>query len=282
MNAASDTLEVAASATIGTQIRAEIIRLFSDSREILRGELVNAFVPFCPFYEPGKRALSIMSYRELEELKYFCDRHNSLIRLIDQGAWPHDDAKEMATRWRMAVYCHIMESDFPLLVIMNLLRLADDLDPTWAFFCRDKVDDSVKLDVEGNPKTLEKRHQKFEHLGRYSNAGALPDLLLRLWNSELRNAYAHSQYAITQSGNVAFSKYWTGATGQTAGLVQQHQTNIMHGELNTLHAAAVEYFASFFDEFAHCMHQYTQGKPVQTRIGKVRFDNESGNWIPAR
>jgi len=95
------------------QIESAMSEVFSAASKAEPSSLLAAFVPH--YHEP-LRWICFIPEAEVQELCEFVNLFKALDRLAT------DDPKSQ-TRFRLPIYCHVMEADFPPIVIWNLLRV---------------------------------------------------------------------------------------------------------------------------------------------------------------
>ncbi len=219
----------------------------------------------------------------MNELYCFRKGLDGLTRVIDQGAWPYEDGVETSMRFRLAVYCHIMEADFPYVVFLNLCRVAEGRDPCWTFFARNRADDSIKMNEKmGTPILLDTIDKKIKHLKRYELARStgLPEALGDLWHNDLRNAFSHSQYVLSTKGDVIYTKWFTGACAAQGTDVTTQEWRMNHESLKELSRAASAYFDAFRKGYAGAIEPYLKADRVSLSVGDVRLNQDTQEWEP--
>ncbi len=178
-----------------TRIEESIIELFGKAKILDRIILWRAIIPVDPaldkFTPEGKRATSYIPLYEWQELKSFVWDFEKLLKDAQSDS-------ESKARIMMIVYCHIFEADFPSAVIWNLLRALHGLPESWIFTRESK---------KGNVSVCEYPSQRIPEIKNLSDELSLNigDILHCLWNSNLRNAFSHSQYSICND-TILFTK----------------------------------------------------------------------------
>lgn len=146
----------------------------------------NALVPTDPSLTPPPLALGpsppvtlVPTHESLELIDfvgYFSNQITSSGQ-IDQNA----------IRVMLMVYCHIMESDFWPTLIWKQLRLLAGEQPSWHFTCIN------------SGKVCKYPRQKFAEISALALDVRQPigDIISRIWDGNLRNAFSHSGYYLT-------------------------------------------------------------------------------------
>lgn len=128
-------------------------------------------------------------YYEFEELTQFVKDFNAILFQTKEN----DQTRKL--RLMLVTYLQVIEADFPLTLIWNLLRLLHGDDPCWAFRIQGK---------DGKTKTLQYPREKLCELCELSNELELPigSILNRLYKKLLRNAIAHGEFAVRCDGQL--------------------------------------------------------------------------------
>ncbi|MBI2438168.1 MAG: hypothetical protein HYV36_05075 [Lentisphaerae bacterium] len=151
--------------------------------------------------DPDFPSLRIADYifYEFEELTQLVkDFENILFQTkenVRTGKLRETDAQARILRLMLVTYLQVVEADFPLTLMWNLLRLLHGEGPCWAFRIQGK---------DGKTKTLQYPRQKLCELCKLSNDLELPigGLLNCIYKNLLRNAIAHGQFAIRCDGQL--------------------------------------------------------------------------------
>ncbi len=138
---------------------------------------------------PNDPALDLASGTNVPFWEY--DEIIGFAEMIEDLIHQHEKSVPTEIRLRLMGYCHIMEADFPLAVIWNLLRITAGQQPSWNFASENK---------KQNIEVCEYPRQKIDAI--VSLAAQLKEpigkCLQRLWVPALRNAFSHSQYALME------------------------------------------------------------------------------------
>lgn len=264
-------------------------RIFAGSKAMASERFPEALIPYDLEIDPGKRSLTQWSYREMEELREYTDAFSRLARAVDAGGWPKDrpDKVEMSVRLKLSVYCHIMEGSFPYLVLLNLCRVAGHIDPCWRFLRRDS-NDNVELDKRSRPKIIRNIDEKIRYLHQCPLLSQydVTKLISQIWNSDMRNAFSHSEYCINPAGDIIYTKWLTGAAGMSEETIRSKHT--VHGEkyhaINEYYKSACSYYTAFLTSFRCAIKPYMESKYVDIWGQKIRYDtyDEGGRWVPVQ
>ena len=174
-----------------------------------------------------------------------------------------------------------MEAGLPYLILLNLCRVCDGLDADWLFWPRND-DDSLILDDKGKARPVSNVGEKIGCIKKYKLAQetGVTELLFKLWNNQLRNAFSHSQYAVHASGDFRFFSY-----GKTPGEEAKNDKTVRslfecvpYEEIKELCEEAVGYIDVFGEIYGSFMSPYKEMESVALGVGKVRYDKETRLW----
>jgi hypothetical protein len=173
------------------EIQVAFNELFSSTKIQNATLLAKALLPEDPALNEmvGARLVSTPQLFPQKEMQLFCKQLWDIFKNTrDNG---------LKIRIALCIYCHIMESDFMFICIWNLLRISHGLDPTWAMEFQTK---------KRGIKTCEYPQEKIQEIKRLSNQFvklkfSIGIVLERIWNSEVRNSFSHSNYALLPPEN---------------------------------------------------------------------------------
>jgi hypothetical protein len=129
----------------------------------------------------GKKQITFTPFWEIDELNAFIQLH-----LDHYNSVSNDNSR---ARICLVLYCHILEADFPMAIIYNLLRILGQEKPSWVFV---SLDDKQKEIVCQYPTGKIREIYRRSTTLKYS----IGELLCRLWKDTIRNSFMHSNYAI--------------------------------------------------------------------------------------
>jgi hypothetical protein len=193
-----------------------------------------------------------------------------------------DDIRRSSTRLKVMIYCHIMEADYPYLVLLNLLRILRGKSCCFTFYRRNE-DDEIQKDKHGKPQFCRKLYEKIGELSREDRAlntgigGMLSDLL----KGDLRNAFAHSQYTVESDGSFIVTRYFSGTTGETpqeAG--NKHEIFFSSDGISVLYEGAWTYLTNFIDCYKKLVAPFKDGGFHATELSRdpIRWDPARCTW----
>lgn len=266
-----------------SQLRNAIRSAFETCRETSADLFPNALIPINQTYDPSVPIVTEYFSREMNELSDFVRVLNKIVFLIDAGHWPLENDIEMSVRFRVLAYCHILEADFPYVLLLNLCRVDAGLDPCWGFFLRDDTD-AVKLDKKGLVRPLPTIQHRLDHLKRYKLADSthVVEMVEELWSNDIRNAFAHSQYIIDGTGELLATKWLTDMAGESGlcTISKQKQTAFPFDEIKELHARACDYMEEFVKAYHDYITPFKEAPVVELTCGRVRWNSQKSRWEP--
>jgi len=237
------------------EIKTAISEVFSESIGRDPEHLLGSFVPH--YFEPMRWICVVPEY-EVQEL---CDFVN-LYKTLDNVA---QGSAQAMTRFRLPIYCHIMEADFLPTVLWNLLGAIEGEAPRWPM---------TRTTRKGITEECVYPTQKFDELiercGRVRLG--LGDVLRELWVPHLRNAFSHSQYLVNTDGSVTRTRELA-----TIGSVST-PTRYSEGEIDALYSGALQYLGSFLNHFKATIAQFKDDTPHRIPTGPIQWDPERGWW----
>lgn len=172
------------------EIRDAISEIFDHPHVQKSEHIYRALVPEDPSISNlvGYPVVGLLQYSSLKEMQQLC---KDLFDLREKH-----DASKLYYRLSLIIYCHIMEADFLLTCIWNLIRLINCDKPQWVMEFKTKKGDMQKCNY---PK------DKIEEIQRQSNRNGINlqigNVLTLLWNSDIRNSFNHSNYAFIPETN---------------------------------------------------------------------------------
>jgi len=171
------------------QITQSLADVFSQARGMDRKALWRAIFTVDPDWQahtkPGECFVNEMPAYEWRELNEFIEQIDGFKQQV------HHDPRSLA-RLQILTYCHIMESDFPLAVLRNLMLLLSGKKEDWVFH---------GLDKNGNSYVCKQPSQKVRELTRLASPLNLSigHTVESLWNAALRHCFSHACYTLTDA-----------------------------------------------------------------------------------
>ena len=264
-----------------SELRNAIRATFDICKETSADLFPNALIPINQTYDLSVPIVTEFFECEMNELFDFVKALNEIISCIDAGHWPRKTDIEMSVRFRVLAYCHILEADFPLVLLLNLCRVAGGHEPCWVFFPRDATD-AIKPDKKGQVRPLTTIQHRLDHMKRYKLAESthIVEIVEELWSNDIRNAFAHSQYIIDDTGEFLVTKWLTGMAGESGLCTTSKQTAFHFGEIKDMHARACDYMADFAKAYHDYIAPFRDAPVVKLTCGRVGWNSQKSRWEP--
>lgn len=230
--------------------------------------LLSSLLPIDRKLSPGYKMITYVVEDEMYELCEFLNGFNELAK--------NTNNEHEQVRIKILTYCHIMEADFPYTVLWNMLRVLNKQKCIWTFYnCDD--DGEPKLDKNNNLTVLRFSLEKINVINKLSKKINLKigDILLKIWQSELRNAFSHSQY------------FWMGTTfkvSNTISPLSRRDSDIdKHfsytiSQIEELQSCASSYLLTFIESYKFAMKKYKVESPHKIHDGIVYWDSRLKSW----
>jgi len=238
------------------EITLAIAKLFEVVKRCAPNKLLSALLP--TETHDGYVHINFVPDYEIQET---CEFVNDFISLLDKV-----DNVKAQMRIKVSIYCHIMESDYPYVVLWNLLRLLHQLPCQWT------ITNQVG-------QVREYPHQKIAELTRLDTELELStgEVIGKLWDNHLRNMFNHSQYELV--GNSFNGTRNTSPFSRKEKKTFADIDNYYSFEyIDALAGKACHFLSSFVDIYKHYMASFKDGQPHQVQDGVVIWDSERGNW----
>lgn len=209
------------------------------------------------------KTISYISDYEFQEL---CDLVDTFHEIAIYDAFD----KNIRTRLRLFLYCHIIEAHFPYMIIANVARILSG----------DPYDSRIYLTEKGKSILCEYPWQKIKYLSELGKKIGVD--LSAIWNRffhyELRNAFSHSQYFLrNKQGDV----YLTSAVSPTTSAKKKLKKEFYnYKEVEGLYMAAIEFLNLFIGITNQYIAKYKNGDfySIGHDIGPVWFNNRYRRW----
>lgn len=241
-------------------IENNITNLFTYAKSNLGKDIINSFIPFGGFADlPQNDAITFAFEDELGELVAFIRQYDLLIQSTN-------DRSEKA-RFYLHIYCRIMENDFQYLIIYNLLRLLNKLEPDWNF-------QTVK---NGEVFICENPSPKIDEIARLCKPHKLQigKLLKNIWRNDIRNAFYHSQYYLSSNGSFTNTRSYSPATTHKPAF-----TGYSFSDIEFFYQKAEYFFDFFFRTFSPELNRFRDGnKYVLKNKRTIMWYDKSKKWI---
>lgn len=248
------------------EINQEIIfksidNLFNTATISLNYRIINAFIPFGGIDKiPSHQFQTFAFDDELGELVDYLRDYSSL---LDQFSL-HPKQK---TRLLTQMYCRIMENDFQYIIIYNILRLLNGLNPDWEF----KTTRNGKIFYCENPTT---KIDEICSLCKKNNLD-IGVVLKNLLKADLRNSYYHSQYTLSPDGSFVNTRFYS-PTSQIKPAKKVYKLN----EIESLYNLAESFFDNFFKMFFTERKKFKDGKEYSLYDGKnICWEQKNNRWM---
>ncbi len=250
------------------EVQLAVIELFDKVNKHEKEWLLSGLVPIDRKLSQGFNVITYVVEYEMQELCDFLNQFNAF----------KDNCKneQEVLRVKILNYCHIMEADFAYLVIWNLLRILNKQKSMWTFYNCDENGDPIKNKKDGY-SVLRFPLEKINAIKIIADKIDLGigNILLKLWKSELRNSFSHSQY------------YWMGNTFVTSkGLspfsrrdsdLSNHYT-ISEDQIEELYSCVQGYLHIFIDLYKVIIKQFKDGKPHKIHDGFIYWESKLSEW----
>jgi hypothetical protein len=172
------------------EIKEAINELLEKAEAVPSMALWRALVPTDPRLKKhapaGKTYAATFAYQETHEL-------NKLLmlihRILDEGGYKEEDE----VRIKLIGYCQIMESDLPLALIWNLLRVIGKEEASWVF------KEEAEWIFEKGPQDCINASDKLKAIRlRADRLGLrIGQVLDSIWDIDIRNAFSHGHYILS-------------------------------------------------------------------------------------
>jgi len=265
------------------EIETAIRELFHRAHTDVSERLLTALLPMNRTAVAGRALTPDILDRELDELCVFANGFENVLCAASERAEDGVPAGTpgLHTRLQSLVYCHVMEADYPYVVVLNLLRILAGRDCCMVFYQRDAADE-IQHRTDGIQRVCEHPIEKIEELRREDATveSGIGDMLKRLWSSDLRNAFSHSQYYIQNDGALLATRRFAGVTGETVTTGTQRNEFFTKEQIKTFHDGALSYLRTFIDCHKQSIQPFKDGgfHSVETSGGQIRWDEETVRW----
>lgn len=174
-----------------------------------------------------------------------------------------EDDLESRARLQLQGYVHIMEADFPYMVIWNLLRIVGRERVEWRF-----TNESGETPLE----FVEERICDIERRSK-SERFTIGTVLRGMWSREIRNAFAHSQYYIRDGS------FWCSLHEMPFADRDISKLRIVElAHIEKLFVAAEHYFGTFVTLYRDAIGRFKDGKERDIHDGQIAWDLDRGGW----
>ena len=268
------------------EISQAVKNVFDLAKKELGKEILRALVPVNETFYDGGKMLPIHLYAEMSELCNLCKDFYMIPAGQDSTITDIKPARlaKFRTRVQIFVYCHILEADYPYIVLLNLLRARKGLPTCWTFYERND-DDSIKHSKNDQKLICDHPAKKIQHLGRLEESipTSISNCLNRLWSGELRNAFSHSQYTIDPDGSLIVTKYAAGVSGHTFQQMMNHGIIFSTDEIHKRFSVASKFLEEFCKHYATAVLPFQDCRPYQlTPKAWIRWDQKKHFWESAK
>lgn len=237
-----------------------VIKPFEAVKQFFPSHLLSALVP--TEKSEGYTHINYIVDNELQETCNFVNDFNTLLNMAD------DTHRQI--RIKLLVYCHIMESDYPFIVLWNLLRILDGQPCKWTF---------TRITNKGDEEICRYTEQKINELERLSSNLGLPTgtVLSNFWDNDMRNTFSHSQYIL--DGNRYFSTR-TLSPFSRASNKQLFSSDIDYpfAHINELYSKATGFLRTFVEVYKHYIMPFKDGENHHLQDGIITWDRR-GRWV---
>lgn len=245
----------------GEEITAAIEQLFEATRRHSHGGVLSAFVPV-----DRVQGSLLVTYGPDYEMHETCEFVHDCHVLLSNAEAPDSRARIMAS-----AYFRIMEADYPLTVIWNLLGMQLGLPCRWTFTRRTKKGEEVPCRHPG---------EKITEIVRLSATGnsTVGPVLERLWDADLRNTFAHSQYML-MDGNYMGTRAISPLSRQQSDTVDSRDCYYSFDDLSALFSSTYLWLTSFVQTYKREIAPFKDGRDHELKHGAVYWDALQGRWL---
>jgi hypothetical protein len=242
------------------QIVQAVVQVFEAVKLLAPAKLLSGLVP--TERHAGYVHINYVPDYELQETCEFVNDFNSLLEKMD--------STKMQVRMKVSVYCHIMESDYPFAVLWNLLRVLHNLPCKWTV---------TRLTKSGDEFTCEYTGEKIGELTRLGDALGLPtgEILARLWDSNLRNTFSHSQYALF-GDNFTSTRNTSPFSRKMGKTLANIDISYSFEHIDALFVKSCGFLRIFVETYKHYIAPFKDGKSHQVEDGAVIWEHQLGRW----
>lgn len=265
------------------KIEAAVKTVFNRCRDERAGRLFTALVPIIRTAMPGYSLSPEMFDREMYELCKFVEGFECILADIGQNRHQNGsaDIARLGTRLKAMIYCHIMEADYPCLILLNLLRVLNDRECCFLFVIRNQ-NDEIRTDAEGNPRVCEHPKDKMRLLKKEDVLAetGVADALEQLWYGDFRNAFSHSQYSIENNGMFTGTKVFSGVSGRSVSSISDRAVVLSPQDIDSLYAGTLAYLHCFINCYMETIAPFKDGGFHATELSgqPLRWDMERDQW----
>lgn len=239
-----------------------LTKVFRDTVEASPLGILNALVPIDMGFAPGYPVLTYLVDQEMQEV---CEFVNDL----NLYAAKEDLTNSQRMRAKILVYCHILETHLPFMVLWNLLQILSRQPCTWKFYIITK---------KGNRQICILPREKIAAISGLSENLFQPigKVMKGLWQPDLRNSFTHSQYII-ESDNILI-------TNQLSPISRREKkpinpiTHYSFDEIEQLYLAANQFFTTFISSYKSVIGPFKDGRQHRIDTGFIEW-NPRGRWI---
>lgn len=242
------------------EISAALEQVFARAKEHAPSRFLESLIPV-----EVSDGLALINYVPDYEMNEICEFAN-MFRALMSGTKLADEQ----SRLKVAVYCHIMESDLPLTVVWNLLRLQHNETCQWTF---------TKQTRKGE-RTCEYTEEKVQEIVRKADALQLDvgRILEMIWERDLRNSFSHSQYVLI-GGNYM-------ATRRSSPLSRRQNRTLSDGDcyysyetLDALYQRACQWLFAFIETYKSYIAPYKDGRVHDVWGRPIFWDCGRRRWL---
>lgn len=223
---------------------------------------IQFFTSFFPFYVQFR--YNIISYTTDYEFL-------ETLELIKQFSIPKDttglDYKTQA-RLMLFLYCHIIEADYVFMVIYNMIRTIIKEEYCAQITIINKRKEIEIIEFSSQKVDLILSKTKELDIGAHATFESLFDF-------KLRNAFNHSQYFLSEEGDLQVTAYES-PSSKKFGKSGKYLYGFM--EIKQFYEFSRIYIRSFIKCSEEIIKPYMNGEPHPTLYGPLKY-NTDHNWV---
>jgi len=238
---------------ISEELVEKVIEDFFDFATLhLKENIINAFIPFGGLSEMPSHQFQTFAFdNELEEL---VDYLREFTLLLNQ----YKTNQRQRSRILLQMYCRVIENDFQYIVIYNVLRLLNNLNPDWEF----------KTTKKGKTIYCESPTLKIDEIATLCKSTKLEigKVLKNLLKADVRNSFYHSQYTISPDGTFGNTRFYSPTSN-----IKPAKKVFKLSEIESLYNNVETFFNTFFKRFFAERKIFRNGKSYSLFDGRNIF-----------